>query len=64
VFLIDKRVKSEIYLLAEEAICWYNKKDLVEFFQDEKKKKIQFYKGKKSITSLNAYPVETSIFKQ
>lgn len=63
VFLINKQVKSEIYLLAEEAVCWYNKKDLTSFFQDEKKKKIQFYKGRKAITSLNAYPVGTAISK-
>jgi len=55
VLLINTQVKPEIYLLAEEAACWYNKKDLVEFFHDEKKKKIQFYKGKKTITDLNFY---------
>ncbi|CFW93437.1 DNA gyrase (subunit B) [endosymbiont DhMRE of Dentiscutata heterogama] len=61
VFLIDKRAKSEIYLLAEEVVCWYNKKDLVDFLQDEKKKRIQLYKGQKLITSLNAYPVDSSV---
>ena len=61
VFLIDKRVKSEIYLLVEEAICWYNKKDLIDFLQDDKKKKIQIYKGQKTITGLNAYPVGVPI---
>ncbi|WNE40287.1 MAG: DNA gyrase subunit B [Mycoplasmataceae bacterium] len=58
IFLIDKKAKSEIYLLAEEVVCWYNKKDLNEFFRDEKKKKINFYKGKKEITNVSAYLVE------
>nr|CAG8443501.1 13422_t:CDS:2 [Entrophospora candida] len=64
VLLLSKREKSEIYLLAEEAVCRYNKKDLVDFLQDEKKKKIQLYKGQKVITSLNAYPVDIPISKQ
>jgi hypothetical protein len=55
VCLVDKEIKPEIYLLAGEAICWYNKKDLVAFFQDEKKKKIQFYKGPRVITDFNFY---------
>ncbi|WNE40972.1 MAG: DNA gyrase subunit B [Mycoplasmataceae bacterium] len=58
VFLVDKRIKNEIYLLAEELVCWYNKKDLNEFFRDEKKKKINFYKGKKTITDISAYSNE------
>jgi hypothetical protein len=61
--LISKGVKSEMYLLAEEAVCWYNKKDLISFFQDQEKKKIQLYKGQKSITNLNIYPVETPVSK-
>jgi len=28
VLLINKQVKPEIYLLAEEAACWYNKKKI------------------------------------
>jgi hypothetical protein len=55
VLLINKRIKSEIYLLAEEVICWYNKKDLTDFFQDEKKKKIKLCKAPKPITNLNIY---------
>ncbi|MCE8162915.1 MAG: hypothetical protein I3273_00860 [Candidatus Moeniiplasma glomeromycotorum] len=58
VFLVNKQIKPEIYLLADEAVCWYNKKDLVDFFQDEKKKKIQLYKSPKPITSLNLYSAE------
>ena len=63
VFLVNKQAKPEIYLLVKEAVCWYNKKDLVDFFQNEKKKKIQFYKAPKPITSLSIYPVDTSISK-
>jgi hypothetical protein len=55
VLLIDTQIKPELYLLAEEAACLYNKKDLVTFFQDEKKRRMQFYKGQKSITDLNFY---------
>jgi hypothetical protein len=55
VFLINSQDKPEIYLLAGEVVCWYNKKDLIDFFQDREKKRIQFYKATKSITSLSLY---------
>jgi len=58
VLLVNKQVKPEIYLLVEEVTCWYNKKDLSTFFQDEKKKKIQLYKGSRTITDFNLYGVE------
>ncbi|KLL02076.1 MAG: DNA gyrase subunit B [Mycoplasmataceae bacterium RC_NB112A] len=58
VFLVNKQIKPEIYLISEESTCWYNKKDLIDFFQDDKKKKIQLYKSPKPITSINIYSTE------
>jgi hypothetical protein len=57
VLLVNTEVKPEIYLLAEDAVCWYNKKDLAVFLQDEKKKRLQFYKEQKSITDLSFYGI-------
>jgi DNA gyrase subunit B len=58
VLLVNKQVKPEIYLLVEEAVCWYNKKDLATFFRDEKKRKLQIYKGARVITDFNFYGIE------
>jgi hypothetical protein len=46
----------EIYLLSKENVCWYNNKDLLNFFViDESKTKSLLKDRKKEITDIKMY---------
>jgi len=53
--LVNKKIDPEIYLLAKEDVCWYNKKDLTSFLENESRSK-NFLKNKqKEITDIKVY---------
>jgi hypothetical protein len=56
VCLVDKERNPEIYLLAHEDVCWYNKKDLISFLESSGKSKRILKDEKREITDIKIYP--------
>lgn len=56
VCLFDKGQSPEIYLLSHEAVCWYNKKDLISFLVGEENRTRKLLDEKKVITDIKLYP--------
>ncbi|CAH1756530.1 13941_t:CDS:2 [Entrophospora sp. SA101] len=55
VCLVNKEGNPEIYLLANEDVCWYNKKDLVSFLESGGKSKRILKDEKREITDIKIY---------
>jgi hypothetical protein len=60
--LFDQNQNYEIYLLVQEAVCWYNKKDLTSFLTSKESRTKNLLRDKKRvITDVKIYPTETEI---
>ncbi|MCE8163474.1 MAG: ATP-binding protein [Candidatus Moeniiplasma glomeromycotorum] len=55
VCLVDREKNAEIYLLANEGVCWYNKKDLDAFLTGSGKSKRMLRDEKRIITDIKFY---------
>lgn len=51
----QKSENPEIYLLAEEDVCWYNKKDLVSFLESGSRARSLLKDRQKEITDIRFY---------